>query len=583
MPPGWIAKGVCGLSERPKILLIGALGELDDQLATLLRESYEVVEVDTPLDALTRLSSERFGGIYLSQAHLADAQEIGALLEHERILEGMSDGVVLIDGDNSILWGNGRLRDWTERNNVVGANFYDVLGSPEILGPDFCPFHTALATGESSETTLRVDENRYYKIHAAPVIDGEKNEQFIIVTLRDVTAEMQQQQKLAAIHQAGIELADLKPDEVASMTVEERIELLKSNILHYTQDLLNFDVVEVRLLDRETNRLEPLLAEGIKPEAASRTLHAEPQNNGVTGFVAATGKSYLCEDTAEDPLYIEGAKDARSSLTVPLMLHDEVIGTFNVEHPDSRAFSESDLQFLEIFSRDVAVALNQLELLAAEKASTAAESVDAIHSAVAMPVDVILNDAVNVMERYIGHEPDVVERLRRILQNARDIKQVIQKVGQTMAPALAQPATTKTEVRPVLVGRRVLVADDDESVRGAAHDLLERYGCIVETAHNGDEAIFMVRNLGPGVHYDVIIADIRLPDMSGYDLMLKLRQILDDVPLVLMTGFGYDPGHSIVKARREGLDAVLYKPFRIDQLLETVEKVIQAHSGVEQS
>jgi hypothetical protein len=43
-----------------------------------------------------------------------------------------------------------------------------------------------------------------------------------------------------------------------------------------------------------------------------------------------------------------------------------------------------------------------------------------------------------------------------------------------------------------------------------------------------------------------------------------------------MTSFGYDPGHSIVKARREGLhpEAVLYKPFRLDQLVNTVESII---------
>ena len=75
---------------------------------------------------------------------------------------------------------------------------------------------------------------------------------------------------------------------------------------------------------------------------------------------------------------------------------------------------------------------------------------------------------------------------------------------------------------------------------------------------------------------------IRLPDMSGYDLMLKLQQLQDVVPLVLMTGFGYDPGQSIVKARRAGLQAVLYKPFRLDQLLETVEKIITAHNPVPQ-
>ena len=177
------------------------------------------------------------------------------------------------------------------------------------------------------------------------------------------------------------------------------------------------------------------------------------------------------------------------------MLARRVIGTFNVESPEPRAFSESDLQFLEIFARDVAVALNTLELLVAEKATTAAASVEAIHSAVALPVDDILNDAVNVMERYIGHEPDVVERLQRILRNARDIKQVIQKVGQSMAPAEAQPPSGRVETRPLLVGKRVLVVDADESVRSAAHALLERYGCIVETAHDGSEAQFMVRSL----------------------------------------------------------------------------------------
>ena len=56
---------------------------------------------------------------------------------------------------------------------------------------------------------------------------------------------------------------------------------------------------------------------------------------------------------------------------------------------------------------------------------------------VALPADEILNDAVNVMEQYIGHEPEVVQRLQRILRNVRDIKQVIQKVGQKMTPTQA--------------------------------------------------------------------------------------------------------------------------------------------------
>ena len=563
--------------------MVGQPCEGDADAFSQLADRYEIERTDSLYRALARLDSDEFEGVFLGAEHLSDASQIGKQLQNERILEGMPDGVVLLRADNTILWSNGRIRQWTGRDQVVGENFYAALGSPEILGPDFCPFHTALATGEASGSTLRAGESRYYHVHAVPVDENGAPPQHLIVTVHDVTEEILQQQKLAAIHQAGIELADLKLDEISQMSVDERIELMKSNILHYTEDLLHFDVVEIRMLDQRTNRLMPLLAVGMQEAAEHRTLKADAQGNGVTGFVAATGKSYLCEDTAEDPLYLEGAAGARSSLTVPLTLHDTVIGTFNVESPETRAFSESDLQFLEIFARDLAIALNTLELLAVEKATTAAESADAIHSAVALPVDAILNDAVNVMERYIGHQPDVVERLQHILRNARDIKQLIQKVGQAMAPALAQPQAPQTERRPLLTGRRILVADEDDSVRSAAHGLLERYGCIVETAHNGDEACFMVRNLGVGVSYDVIIADIRLPDMSGYDLMLKLQQIHDVVPLVLMTGFGYDPGHSIVKARRAGLQAVLYKPFRLDQLLETVEKIITSHNPVPQS
>jgi DNA-binding NtrC family response regulator len=107
--------------------------------------------------------------------------------------------------------------------------------------------------------------------------------------------------------------------------------------------------------------------------------------------------------------------------------------------------------------------------------------------------------------------------------------------------------------------------------------LLERYGCIVETAHKGDEAVLMVRGSGGYESYDVIISDIRLPDYSGYQLMLRLGKIMQRVPMVLMTGFGYDPGHSIVKARQNGLHpkCVLFKPFRLDQLIDVINTILE--------
>jgi len=513
------------------------------------------------------------------------------------ILDHLPDGIAVVDLAGVVLWANDRFTAWCENGGPQGRPVFAVLAASGTAAGDLEAFTAAVAAGCPGSVTVRSQSSggargemvRYFDIQSSAAFTADADTiPRIVVAVRDVTHTILEQQKRAAIHAAGQTLADLSPAELADMTVAERIELLKSNILHYSKDLLQFDVVEIRLLDPQTRRLEPLLAEGMQPEAEARILYARPENNGVTGYVAATGLSYFCSDTTKDPLYLEGCKGAKSSLTVPLMLHDQVIGTFNVESPEPGGFSHTDLQFLEIFSRDVAAALNTLELLVAEKASTAAESIEAIHGAVALPVDDILNDAVGVMEKYIGHDADVVERLQRILRNARDIKQVIQRVGEQMAPSSAHVQKRQGDRRRSLVGRRILVVDADEQVRAAAHALLERCGATVETARDGAEAVLMVRadsvkrdrvQGDGGEGYDVIISDIRLPEMSGYQLLLRLQELLAHVPLVLMTGFGYDPGHSIVKARQAGIDLVLFKPFRVDQLLDTVEKAVARHDA----
>lgn len=613
---------------KPSILYLGEPSQPDGQTnIEHLRQQFEVVPVDGSLALHAPKLDPNLAGVFISGRLLDDSKNssAGRLIQNQRILDEMPNGVALLDGEHRVLWANQGVQRWVGRADLIGEGFFELFGNPEILGPDFCPFHTAVVTGLASSSNFRCADNRYFQIHCAPFRDtatwdvskweanraavsllnnggsaglggGLMSEPpyldasyldapYLIVTIRDVTSETLQQQKMAAIHKAGVALADLTAEEVFQMAVEERIELLKSNILQYTKDLLSFDVVEIRLLEQDTGELVPLLSEGIDEEAAKRRLFAQPTGQGVTGFVASTGKSYLCEDTTEDPLYIEGIRGAKSSLTVPLIQHDKVIGTFNVESPEPRAFSENDLQFLEIFSRDVANALNTLELLIAQQANTAQASVEAIHREVALPVDEILNDAVHVMEAYIGHDPRVLERLQRILRNARDIKQLIHKVGQEMAPAEAVPACAQIEARPALRNRRVLVVDDDESVRSAAHNLLDRFACVVETAHDGDEACYMIRNASLDSSYDVIISAIRLPDMTGYELYVKLREMPDPVPLILMTGFGYDRDHTIVKARQAGLpaNAVLYKPFRLDQLLETVEGTIESTGKVQQA
>jgi len=62
-----------------------------------LNESFEVVQVRSPLRALSHMTRESFAGLYVTAPHLSDAFQIGKLLQNERILEGMPDGIVVLD------------------------------------------------------------------------------------------------------------------------------------------------------------------------------------------------------------------------------------------------------------------------------------------------------------------------------------------------------------------------------------------------------------------------------------------------------------------------------------------------------
>lgn len=503
----------------------------------------------------------------------SDARSILDLWLWEGVLKHLPQGAAVIDPEFRIRWFNEKLCQLSGRADLTGWNFFEALGAPEIVGPAFNPFDTVLPSCDPSVSTLHIGDKTYFEVVATPVYrEGEVFPSYAVLTIRDISAEMAIHQKLKAIYQAGLELGELSAEDLVELSVEQRIELLKQKIIQFTKDVLEYETVEIRLLDKQTNELIPLLHVGMSEEAAQRKLFAQTEGYGVTGHVAATGKSYLCPDTSKDPYYLPGAPNARSSLTVPLILQDQTLGTFNVESAQVNAFTHHDQQFLELFAREVAIALNTLELITVAKITTANESTDLILRELAQPVDEILNDTAWILDRYIGHDPAVAERLQRILKHTRSVRHLVHRVGETIAPRLPTPTVPLRPQRPQLRHKRVLVVDHDESVRVAAHELLGRFGCEVETAHHGEEALLMVRSF----HYDAVILDIRLPDMTGYDCFVRIREIKPNLPVILMTGFGYDPSHSIVKARQAGLKSVLYKPFRLDQLLREVEAAVTA-------
>jgi DNA-binding NtrC family response regulator len=174
------------------------------------------------------------------------------------------------------------------------------------------------------------------------------------------------------------------------------------------------------------------------------------------------------------------------------------------------------------------------------------------------------------MEDYIGHD-DLRHRLQKITDNVVRIREAVREVVQPTGGILGTKPTAP-EVDPVLADRSVLVIDDEENIRMTVRDVLARHGCNVDTARDGDEAIAMINN----GQYDLVVSDIRMPGCDGYSVFAAVKDKDANCPVIFMTGFGYDPSHSVIRARQEGLSAVLYKPFKVDQLLGDVRNAISS-------
>ena len=420
---------------------------------------------------------------------------------------------------------------------------------------------------------MKISGNRYLRLTVTPVFDATNTLTHLIALTRETTDETQQQLKVNAIHEAGDELADLTPEELAEMAVEERTDLLKYNIARHMKDLLGLDFIEIRLLDRVDQPADPALDRGDDP-AGGQPRAVRPQGGQRRDRLRGGDRDARTSARTRPRTrsISKGPPGRASSLTVPLIIHGTVIGTLNVESPQPNAFDDRDRQFIEIYGRNIAAALNTLELLQAEKVSTASASVEAINRELALPLDDIITDATTVLDRYAGHDEDIIARLRHLLYRAREIRSLIHKAGSTVVP---QPKQSRAVPAPALGGTRLLVVDADEAIRRSAHHLLGCQGASVETARDAHEAIALMRQ----APYSAALVDIRLPDLDGYEAFKRLREVQPNVPIILMTGFGWDPTHSIVKARQEGLQTVLYKPFRADRLMEAVEQALRPSLG----
>lgn len=470
------------------------------------------------------------------------------------MLTGIGDGVVAVRGDGSVAWqspGVAALPEELVRKAVKHGAEIASRGLPEGR-------RTSIRRVTSQEGSLEVVASLLAIAGGAPMA---------LVVLGDGSARDRLRSRVAQVEEAGVALLDLDAVIVNPLNVTERLRLIEQRVDDVMREVFHWDAYEVRLRDRRTERLEVVLSKAIEPQRVGEYIHSLEVDNGVCGWVAATGRSALLDDVTIDPRYKAGLIGAQSCLTVPLLLRERVVGVINVESPARAAFTEEDRLVLEIFGRYLAMALNILDMLIVERCMAHERLRQSVMDEAEVPLARVRSAAMAIAAgRLDGHEAmeQALEALEARLRNATSGAQTVLGIDR-------MPATSDAPLR----GVTILVADDETLVRESIKAILQRAGATVELRDNGAGALEAVRAAATAARpYDLVISDIRMPDRSGYEVFRGVAESSQGTPVILMTGFGYDPHHSILRSSQEGLASVLFKPFQAADLLADVSKAL---------
>ncbi len=549
---------------RPRILLLSKPGSDASKLLSQLPGDTQVELVSSFQDALAALRQGTYDMVASDHGDFLALERAAVNQQAAMILETIAQGVCIIAPQGRLIWANPRMKLFPgDLLSQVCEACVRSFGAPGDHDRARTLHHAA------RRFSMTAGNDQHFEVTITPMVNPLGEPAQLAAVVYDVTHSRQLQMKIDAIDLAGRDLVQLDAETTAAMDVEERIALLEQKIRRYMHDLLQYDNFNVLLIDKKTNRLEVVLQHGVFPGIENLDIFVSPDSNGISGYVAATGRSYICHDTSKDPRYLKGLEAARSSLTVPLRLHDKIIGVFNVESDRLTAFNEDDRQFMEILARYIAIALNMLDLLVIERYESTGRMAEDVRGEIAGPLNDILTEASTLMEEYIGND-DLRHRLGAICDRVTETKQTLKEMAGSRSGILGRAGETAVK-DPLLGDKRILVADDEEIIRETISAVLQKQGCEVETAADGNQAIAMIEHRT----YDLVLADIKMPAKNGYEVFAAAKEVNPSLAVILMTGFGYDPNHSIVRARREGLNAVLFKPFKVDQLLTEIRGAFQ--------
>ena len=124
---------------------------------------------------------------------------------------------------------------------------------------------------------------------------------------------------------------------------------------------------------------------------------------------------------------------------------------------------------------------------------------------------------------------------------------------------------------------RVLLVEDDSATAKSIELMLKSEGFVIDSTDMGEDGL----EIGKLYDYDIIVLDLLLPDMDGYEVLRRLRASKVETPILILSGLG--EMESKIKGLGYGADDYLVKPFDKRELLARIQAIVRRSKGHSQS
>ncbi|MEO0185528.1 MAG: HD domain-containing phosphohydrolase [candidate division WOR-3 bacterium] len=287
---------------------------------------------------------------------------------YKLLFKNINAVIYIVDKKGRIIY----LNDFAEKvshyklEELLGRHFTKIL-APESLeyatrtffqqikGRDIKPYELVVYDKNGKKIHLKTSEHIIFKEGKVQGVMGIATD---ITEHKELTIELSRMvRELYLLQQVSQELSSILD-----------LEILLQHIVRRLRDTLNYERAAVALIDERNNELVMRAAE--KPYSKKIQLRLRLKlGEGITGYVARTGKPYIANDVSKNHYYRVFDKKTKSEIAVPLKIGEKTIGVINIESYEKNAFDEKDLELLTLVANQASIAIQNSQLYSSLKQS----------------------------------------------------------------------------------------------------------------------------------------------------------------------------------------------------------------------